>query len=128
MISRLQAMKTELREIMVYQCPPELGDLYTRTEAMMERIKYEQSVAITIKKEKDRKAAIVRARRLDYLKKKIISWSVVSVLILYFIVLIWSIVEIRKTERPELGVCLIPKGTWPYEHYSKLKWIDCEPK
>jgi len=27
MISRLQAMKTELREIMVYQCPPELGDL-----------------------------------------------------------------------------------------------------
>jgi len=128
MISRLQAMKTELREIMVYQCPPELGDLYTRTEAMMERIKYEQSVAITIKKEKDRKAAIVRARRLDYLKKKIISWSVVSVLILYFIVLIWSIVEIRKTERPELGVCLIPKGTWPYEHYNKLKWVDCEPK
>jgi hypothetical protein len=128
MISRLQAMKTELREIMVYQCPPELGDLYTRTEAMMERIKYEQSVAITIKKEKDRKAAIVRARRLDYLKKKIISWSVVSVLILYFIVLIWSIVEIRKTERPELGVCLIPKGTWPYQHYNKLKWVDCEPK
>ena len=37
MISRLQAMKAELREIMVYQCPAELGDLYTRTEIMMEK-------------------------------------------------------------------------------------------
>jgi len=32
MLSRLEQMATELREIMVYQCPPELGDLYTRTE------------------------------------------------------------------------------------------------
>jgi hypothetical protein len=128
MQTRLVAMEAELRELMVYNCPPEMGDLYNKTQKMMERIKYEQSVAITRKKEKDRKAAIVRAKRLDYLKKKIISWGVVSVLILYFIVLIWSIVEIRKTERPELGVCLIPKGTWPYEHYNKLKWVDCEPK
>jgi uncharacterized ion transporter superfamily protein YfcC len=121
-------MSAELREIMVYQCPAELGDLYNKTEAMMQRIKIEQATAITYKKEKDRKAAIVRARRLNYLKKKIISWSVVSVLILYFMILLWSIVEIRKSERPELGVCLIPKGTWPYEHYNKLKWINCEPK
>ena len=128
MISRLDAMKAELREIMVYQCPPELGDLYTRTEKMMERIKYEQSVAITIKKEKDKKAAEVRARRLAYVRKKIVSWSLVTVSILYFIILVWSIVEIRKTERPELGTCLIPKGTWPYEHYNNLKWVDCEPK
>ena len=128
MISRLNAMKTELREIMVYQCPPELGDLYTRTEKMMERIKYEQSVAITLKRERDKKAAATRARRIAYLKKKIIRWSIIGVSILYFIALGWSVVEIRKTEKPELGVCLIPKGTWPYEHYSKLKWVDCEPK
>ena len=128
MQTRLAAMEAELRELMVYNCPAEMGDLYNRTQKMMERIKYEQSVAITRKKEKDRKAAIVRARRLDYLKKKIISWGVVSILILYFIVLVWSIVEIRKSERPELGVCLIPKGTWGYEQYNNLKWIDCEPK
>jgi hypothetical protein len=128
MQTRLVAMEAELRELMVYNCPPEMGDLYNKTQKMMERIKYEQSVAIGRKKEKDRKAAIVRAKRLDYLKKKIISWGVVSVLILYFIVLIWSIVEIRKSERPELGVCLIPKGTWGYEQYNNLKWVDCEPK
>jgi hypothetical protein len=128
MISRLNAMKTELREIMVYQCPPELGDLYTRTEKMMERIKYEQSVAITLKRERDKKAAVTRARRLEYLKKKMIRWSIIGVSILYFIALGWSVIEIRKTEKPELGVCLIPKGTWPYEHYNNLKWVDCEPK
>jgi len=128
MISRLNAMKAELREIMVYQCPPELGDLYTRTEAMMERIKYEQSIAITRKKEKDKIAAQIRAKRVAYVKKRITRWSLITVSILYFIVLVWSIVEIRKTERPELGTCLIPKGTWPYEHYNNLKWVDCEPK
>jgi len=128
MQTRLAAMEAELRELMVYNCPPEMGDLYNKTQKMMERIKYEQSVAITRKKEKDRKAAIVRAKRLDFLKKKIISWGVVSVLILYFIILIWSVVEIRKAEKPELGVCLIPKGSWGYEQYNNLKWVNCEPK
>jgi hypothetical protein len=128
MQTRLSAMEAELRELMVYNCPPEMGDLYNKTQKMMERIKYEQSIAIARKKEKDRKAATVRAKRLAYMKKKIIGWSVVGILILYFVVLVWSVVEIRKAERPELGVCLIPKGTWPYEHYNKLKWVDCEPK
>ena len=35
MQSRLTSMQTELRELMVYNCPPELGDLYTRVEKMM---------------------------------------------------------------------------------------------
>jgi hypothetical protein len=21
---------------------------------------------------------------------------------------------------------LLPKGTWPYEYYQNLKWVDCE--
>lgn len=126
MISRLEAMKAELREIMVYQCPAELGDLYTRTEKMMERIKYEQSVAITRQREKDKKAAEIRARRIAAVKNNITKWIVVVVSILYFILLVWSVVEIRKTERPDLGDCIIPKGTWPYEHYSNLKWVNCE--
>jgi hypothetical protein len=128
MKSRLEAMQTELREIMVYQCPPELGDLYTRTEEMMQRIKKEQSVAIKIKREKDGKAAIIRARRINYLKNKITHWSIVFFSILYIICLIWSVVEIRKSERHELGVCLIPKGSWGYKQYNSLKWVDCEPK
>jgi hypothetical protein len=126
MISRLQAMKTELREIMVYQCPAELGDLYTRTESMMERIKQEQSIAIVRQREKDRISKEKKERRIKKIKYKVTRWSLISIVMLYFIVLFWSIIEIRKTEKPELGTCWVPKGTWPYQHYNNLKWVDCE--
>lgn len=128
MLSRLEAMQTELREIMVYQCPPELGDLYTRTESMMKRIQEEQTVAIRLKRERDKIAAEKNARRIKAIKKRITAWSLTSVAIIYLFALIWSVVEIRKTERPDLGTCLIPKGQWPYDHYNNLKWVECEPK
>lgn len=126
MISRLQAMKAELREIMVYQCPPELGDLYTRTETMMERIKQEQSIAIKIKREKDAIAAKKNRRRIARIKHLACRWTIGVISVLYVSVLFWSVVEIRKTENPELGTCWVPKGQWPYKHYSNLKWVDCE--
>lgn len=126
MESRLNAMQAELREIMVYQCPPELGDLYTKTEAMMQRIKKEQAIAIVKKREADRIAAKKRARKIKKIKYKIACWSISAIAILYFVALVWSVVEIRKIEKPELGRCLIPKGSWGYKQYNNLKWVDCE--
>jgi hypothetical protein len=128
MISRLQAMKAELREIMVYQCPAELGDLYTRTEAMMQRIQQEQSVALKLKRERDIIAAKKQRRRIARIKYLACRWTIVIVAVAYTFALGWSVIEIRKIERPELGTCLIPKGTWPYQHYNNLKWVDCDPK
>lgn len=126
MLSRLEAMATELREIMVYQCPPELGDLYTRTEKMMKKIQEEQTIAIRIKRENDRKAEIRRLARMERIKAKAWRWSLSIFAVLYLVALMWSVVELRITERPELGTCWIPRGTWPYEHYSRLKWVNCE--
>jgi hypothetical protein len=128
MLSRLQAMQTELREIMVYQCPPELGDLYTRTEAMMERIQKEQAIALTLKRERDAIAAKKRRRRIEHIKCNAYKYGIAIVCTVYAIWLGWAVVQIRIDNNPELGQCLIPKGTWPYEHYNNLKWIDCEPK
>jgi len=126
MKTKLKAMQAELREIMVYQCPPELGDLYTQVEAMMEKMQAQQMIAIAAKMQKDRKAAIAKRRKLVALKKKICKWIIAVVAIIYVIILAWSVVEIRKTEKPELGVCLIPKGSWLYDRYNNLKWVDCE--
>lgn len=126
MLSRLEAMQAELREIMVYQCPPELGDLYTRTEAMMERIQKEQTIAIAKKRARDQLAAERRARRIKKIKSKITTWVLTVIVILYLSALAWSVREIRIMETPEFGTCFIPKGQWPYEHYSNLKWVDCE--
>lgn len=125
MLSRLEAMQTELREIMVYHCPPELGDLYTRTEKMMDRIQKEQVIAMARTREKDRKIAIKKLERFNLIKQKTTHYGIVVIFILYVYAVSWSVVELRKLERPELGGCIIPKGTWPYEHYNRLKWVDC---
>ena len=125
---QLEAMGTELREIMVYQSPPELGALYTEVEEMMKKVGKEQAGAIAIEMKRDREVAKIRARKRKLFRYRLTCWSLTSILILYFVWLLWAIVQIRVDNRPELGVCLIPKGTWPYQHYNNLKWVDCDPK
>lgn len=126
MQSRLTAMEAELRELMVYNCPPELGDLYTRVYAMMEKMKKEQAVAWTKKRISDRISAAKRRRRIEHIKCNAWKYGIASVVSLYLIWLIWAVVQIRIDVHPELGRCLIPKGNWLYNHYNNLIWIDCE--
>lgn len=126
MQSRLTAMQAELRELMVYNCPPELGDLYTRVEKMMEKMKKEQAVAWTKKRESDRISGIKRRKRINHIRCNAWKYGITTIFIIYVIWLIWAIVQVRIENKPELGRCLIPKGQWPYEHYNNLKWIDCE--
>ena len=128
MQTKLQAMQAELREIMVYQCPPELGDLYTKVEKMMVKIQEEQSIAIRIRMQNERTAAIRKTRRINKIKCEAWKYGLVAVFIVYFVWLVWSVVQVRIEAHPEMGRCLIPKGTWPYEHYNNLIWFDCEIK
>lgn len=124
---QLQAMADELRELMVYQSPPELGALWTEVEAMMKTVGKEQAGAIALEMTRNRELAKQRARRRKIIRYKILCWSCSSIAVLYIIWMIWAVVQIRIETNPELGVCLIPKGTWPYTHYNNLKWVDCEP-
>jgi len=124
---QLDAMGAELREIMVYQSPPELGPLYLEVEEMMKIVGQEQAGAVAIEMRANELRAKEARRRRKRLQYRIMCWSLTTLTILYFAWLIWAIVQIRIENNPELGVCLIPKGTWPYEQYNNLKWIDCEP-
>lgn len=124
---QLQAMGDELREIMVYQSPPELGALWTEVEAMMKTVGKEQAGAIALEMQANAIRAKSLARRKKKIQYKIACWSITTLTILYFLWLSWAIVQIRIENYPELGVCLVPKGTWPYQHYNNLKWVDCEP-
>lgn len=128
MQSRLVAMQAELRELMVYNCPPELGDLYTRVEKMMEKMKKEQAIAWARKKEADRIAAAKKRKRIKKIRCEAWKYGIAVTFALYLIWLVWSVVQVRIEVRPELGRCLIPKGTWMYDKYNNLKWIDCEIK
>lgn len=128
MQSRLVAMEAELRELMVYNCPPELGDLYTRVQSMMEKMKRQQSVAWAKKRVADRQAANLKRRRIEHIKCNAWKYGITVVTSLYIVWLIWAVVQIRIENNPELGRCLIPKGQWPYNLYNSLKWVDCEIK
>jgi hypothetical protein len=119
-------MRTELREIMVYQSPPELGALWTEVEEMMQIVGKEQSVVIAAEMQRNAAYKKIRAARLKRLRYRLACYSLTILTILYFTWLIWAVVQIRIEQEPELGRCLIPKGTWLYERYNNLKWIDCE--
>ena len=128
MESRLVAMQAELRELMVYNCPPELGDLYTRVEKMMEKMKRQQATAVAKKRVLDRIAATKKRKRIEHIKCNAWKYGIGTVVIFYIIWLIWAVVQVRIDVNPELGRCLIPKGSVIYDWYNNLKWIDCEIK
>lgn len=121
-------MGEELREIMVYQSPPELGALWTEVDEMMQKVGKEQAGAIAIEMQRNREQSKLRARRKKRIQYKILCWSMSTMAVLYLVWLIWAIVEIRIEREPELGVCLLPKGSWLYEKYNNLVWVDCDPK
>ena len=123
---QLDAMRAELREIMVYQSPPELGALWTEVEAMMEVVGKEQAVAIGIEMRRNAETARRKRKRMKKIKYKVLCWSMSSLAVLYLCWLIWAVVQVRIEMQPELGRCLLPKGGWLYRHYNNLKWVDCE--
>jgi hypothetical protein len=125
---QLEHMSAELREIMVYQSPPELGALWTDVEAMMKVVGKEQAGAIALEMQRDTMQRKISARKRKILKYRITCWSISTVAVLYFVWMAWAVVQIRIQQRPELGLCWVPKGQWPYKHYNNLKWIDCDPK
>jgi hypothetical protein len=127
MQTKLIAMQAELREIMVYQMPPEMGDLYTRVEKMMVKMQQQQSIAIATKMKQDRINAANKKRRIAYIQNEAWKYATIILAATYLCWLVWAIVQVRIEKHPELGVCLIPKGLWPYQYYNNLKWVDCEP-
>jgi hypothetical protein len=123
---QLEHMSVELREIMVYQSPPELGTLWTDLEAMMKVVGKEQAGATSLEMQRNATQRKIAAKKRKILKYRIACWSISTVAILYIGWLMWSIVQIRMDVHPELGRCLVPKGTAIYQWYNNLKWVDCE--
>ena len=125
---QLDAMGAELREIMVYQSPPELGPLYLEVEEMMKIVGKEQAGAVAIEMRANELRAKAARRRRKRIQYKIMCWSLSTLAVVYLVWLVWAVVQIRIENNPELGVCLLPKGSWGYKQYNNLKWVDCEPK
>ena len=110
MKKQLEQMSVDLRELMVYQSPPELGALYTEVEAMMKQMGKEQSILIT--QQMQRQAIIDRRRqaRLKRLRDEfVIGVAVIVIIIVMGGVFMW-VAHDRQRKYPQYGDGLFPKS------------------
>jgi len=109
MKKQLEQMGTELREIMVYQSPPELGALHSEVEEMMEVMGKQQKVLMVKQIQKDYADKQRKKRRLQKLKIEIALGFVAMMIASTFGLMIAYIVEDRIKKYPELGTEWRPK-------------------
>jgi predicted anti-sigma-YlaC factor YlaD len=102
--------------------------LYLEVEEMMKIVGKEQAGAVAIEMRANELRAKAARRRRKRIQYKIMCWSLSTLAVVYLVWLVWAVVQIRIENNPELGVCLLPKGSWGYKQYNNLKWVDCEPK
>ena len=109
MRKQLEQMGTELREIMVYQSPPELGALHSEVEEMMEVMGKQQKVLMVKQIQKDYADKQRKKRRLQKLRIEIALGFVAIMVASTFGLMIAYVVQDRIEKYPELGTEWRPK-------------------
>jgi len=109
MRKQLEQMGTELREIMVYQSPPELGALHSEVEEMMEVMGKQQKVLMVKQIQKDYADKQRKKRRLQKLRMEIALGFVAIMVASTFGLMIAYVVQDRIEKYPELGTEWRPK-------------------
>ena len=109
MRKQLEQMAVELRELMVYQSPPELGALYTEVEEMMVKMGKEQKVLITKQIQREE----IENRRRTIRKKQMMHQAMIGIAILFVIFvfgfsMMW-VAQMRQEMYPQYGNEFIPK-------------------
>ena len=121
MKKQLQQMEVELRELMVYQSPKELGALYTEVEEMMKQMGKEQSVLITQQMQRQAVQDRRRAARMKQIKDDfVIGIAIMFVIFVMGGVFIW-VAHDRQQKYPQYGNELFPKT-------EQQRQADAEPK
>jgi hypothetical protein len=110
MRKQLEQMSVELRELMIYQCPPELGALHTEVEDMMKVMGKEQQVLVA----KQMQYAAAQERRRQAKIKQLQEHIVLGIVgIAAACVIGFSMVLVAQSRiemYPHLGTDLIPKN------------------
>ena len=109
MKKQLEQMGTELRELMIYQSPPELGALYTEVEEMMKQMGKEQSVLIAKEMQQQALQERRRAARLKQLRDECILGIMVVFIIFSMGGMFMWVAYDRQQKYPQYGNGLIPK-------------------
>jgi hypothetical protein len=110
MKKQLQQMEVELRELMVYQSPKELGALYTDVEAMMKQMGKEQKILIA----KQMQIQVVQDRRRAVRMKQLRDDFIIGIFIIVMIFtmggMFMYVAYDRQQKYPQYGNGLFPKS------------------
>ena len=109
MKKQLEQMSIELRELMVYQSPKELGALYTDVEVMMKQMGKEQGVLIAKQMQQQAIVDKRRQRRLKQLRDEFVVG--IAIIVIIFVmggVFMW-VAHDRQQKYPQYGDGLLPK-------------------
>ena len=109
MRKQLEQMGTELRELMIYQSPTELGALYTEVEEMMKQLGAEQNILIA---QQMKQQAIKDKRRAVRMKKLQDEFIVgVAAMVIIFVMggTFVNVAYDRQKKYPQYGNELFPK-------------------
>jgi len=109
MKKKLEQMEVELREVMVYQSPPELGALWTEVLETSKILNARQSVALKKQIELQHKHDIEHAKFINKVHVAL-RWfgSFIAIIGVTFIIL-WFVVQDRIEKYPQLGTDWVPK-------------------
>jgi len=121
MRKQLEQMSVDLRELLVYQSPSELGALYTEVEAMMKQMGKEQKILVTQNMQKQALMEKRRHARLKQLREEFIMGIAIITIILTMGGTFMYVVHDRQSKYPHLGKEWIPKT-------EEQRRRDAEPK
>ena len=110
MKKQLEQMSVELRELMVYQSPPELGALHTDVEEMMKQMGKEQKVLIARQMQLEAVQAKRREARLKKLKDEFIVGVITVLSIFSFGGMMMYVAYDRQQKYPQYGDGIFPKS------------------
>jgi hypothetical protein len=109
MRKQLEQMSADLRELMVYQSPPELGALYTEVEDMMRQMGKEQKVLVAQQMKRhalEQKRKAIRRKQLNMQ----FAWGVGVIIIIFFFFFVMMLVaHSRQQMYPQYGDEFLPK-------------------
>ena len=121
MKKKLEQMEVDLRELLIYQSPKELGALWTEVLETSKILNARQSIALKAQIEKNHREEIEHAKFME--KVHVWTWWIVSlimILLLTFILMIF-VAQDRMEKYPQLGYELFPKT-------EKQRREEAEPK
>lgn len=121
MRKQLEQMSVDLRELMVYQSPPELGALYTEVEEMMKHMGQTQRVLIAKQMREERNRANRKQRLINQYFIEGIGAVGMIIALGCSIAVMSYVVEDRIEKYPQYGTGWIPKT-------EEQRRLDAQPK